>query len=466
MRVTVIGHAGLFIESGDTTILVDPWLSGSCYWRSWWHFPPSPPPEERWLHPDYVYISHHHFDHLHYPSLRRVHRDARVLIPRFGNDVMPAELARLGFHHVEELPHGRTVRFGEVEMTSLQYGFDDSALVVADGEAVVLDLNDCKWRPQDLRELRARIGRPDLVLKSHSWAQGYPNCYTAEHPADLGILSRESYVSDFLESVRALEPRNAVPFASMVCFLHPDTWERNGDMVTPLEVAEGFAEDPVSGVELVLMKPGDTWDHAAPFRADVGDYYENRAGWLEKLRAEAAPAVRRSLDEEAERVLEPADLASYFTRFLRELPRPARLLVREPVVVKVRDREVYCVVDWRARRARIAGRAPDRYASLIEVPEGVLASAVVDRIFHFIHISMRFRGHLQAGGVSTDFAFWTLLTMWELGYLPLRRLMTPRFAGVAWRRRDEGVGLVSAAVKGRGSMAQRMAGRFMSDQGR
>ena len=32
----------------------------------------------------YVIVSHHHFDHFHYPSMRRVDKGARVLVPRFG----------------------------------------------------------------------------------------------------------------------------------------------------------------------------------------------------------------------------------------------------------------------------------------------------------------------------------------------------------------------------------------------
>ena len=81
MRLKVIGHSCLLIETRAGTILVDPWLFGSCYWRSWWHFPPSPPPDEEMLNPDFVYLTHHHFDHFHYPSLRRINRSARMLIP-------------------------------------------------------------------------------------------------------------------------------------------------------------------------------------------------------------------------------------------------------------------------------------------------------------------------------------------------------------------------------------------------
>src|ERR1700704_3855588 len=112
MRFTVIGHACLYIETGAERLLVDPWLSGSCYWRSWWHFPPTGDPPEGALAPDVVYLSHHHFDHFPYPSIRRIGRRARVLMPQFGVDVMADEVRRLGFTDVRELRHGEVVDLG------------------------------------------------------------------------------------------------------------------------------------------------------------------------------------------------------------------------------------------------------------------------------------------------------------------------------------------------------------------
>ena len=107
MRVTVIGHSTLFLETSGCTILVDPWFSGSAAWRSWWHFPPSVPVRPEWLAPDYLYLTHHHPDHFHYPSMRRLDRATRVLVPRFGVDTMVGELHGLGFEDVTELPHGQ-----------------------------------------------------------------------------------------------------------------------------------------------------------------------------------------------------------------------------------------------------------------------------------------------------------------------------------------------------------------------
>jgi hypothetical protein len=46
----------------------------------------------------------------------------------------------------------------------------------------------------------------------------------------------------------------------------------------------------------------------------------------------------------------------------------------------------------------------------------------------------------------------------ELGYLPLRRVLTPRMAGVAWRRRRELLGMVTGRLFGKGTLAERMTG--------
>ena len=173
MRFTVLGHGALCVEHGDSSILVDPWLSGSCYWRSWWHYPPSEAAEAH-LRPTHVYLTHHHFDHFHYPSMRRLDRGAHVLVPRFGVDVMPGEVRSLGFSTVTELAHGEVTTLAPgLRVASYQYGFDDSAFVIAGDDGTVLaDLNDCKMRGASLRQVLdapiVRITTPHVPLPSAS----------------------------------------------------------------------------------------------------------------------------------------------------------------------------------------------------------------------------------------------------------------------------------------------------------
>ena len=69
------------------------------------------------------------------------------------------------------------------------------------------------------------------------------------------------------------------------------------------------------------------------------------------------------------------------------------------------------------------------------------------------------RVHLEPGGAGSDLGFWGLIAIWEIGYLDLRVLLSPRFLRVAWRRRDEVIGMLGA-LRGKGSFSQRMAGQF------
>ena len=464
MRCTVIGHSSLFFETSGPTILVDPWFAGSCYWRSWWHYPPMGDVDPAWLKPDYLYVSHDHFDHFHYPTVRRIDRSTHVLVPRFGIDFMVGEFRRLGFEKITEIPHGRLMTLAPgVRVGSYQYGFDDTLFAVADGDTTVYDLNDCKIRGPSLRKVVKQIGQPDLMLKSHSFAQGYPNCYDADDPNDVRLLSRDTYMADFVEVVDEVKPRFAVPFASMVGFLHPETRQYNEFLVTPPEVVDAYrAASPDSPTEVVTMAPGDTWDSASGFTCSDDDWYTDREQLLEECAQLAAPSITRTTYEESQRTVSWDTFQEFFTRFVRAVPRvAARLALKRPIVFKVNDEpEPYWILDFRRRRVIRAAAPPDDAASIIETPPGVLADAIDNLIVHYIHISMRFRTRLLKGGVGTDFAFWTILLMWELGYLPMRRLFRPRMIGTMWRRRTEFLHTLKVALRGRGSMVDRMAGQI------
>jgi hypothetical protein len=463
MRFTVIGHSALYVEAGGITILVDPWLFGSAGWRSWWHFPPSAGVKPEWLAPDYLYLTHHHPDHFHYPSLRRIDRRTRVLLPRFGVDVMAGELRRLGFGSVREIDHGEIVPLAPgVRVASYQYGFDDTAFVVADGNDVVVDLNDCKMRGLPMRQLRRDFGRISVALKSHSFAQAYPVCYAAEDPADLRLVARETYLVDFLRAVRELRPRWAIPFGSMVAFLHPESRHVNPHLVTPAEVvaASRRAED-LAGSEVVALAPGDRWDSERGFERSAKDWYADREAHLAELERAVQPKLAQEAALEAAHPLDFAAFEAYFGRFMRAIPWPLRrVLLPRPLVFSVPSSpEPYWVLDFVHARVLRAQAPPAGRASLLHVAEGMLSDAMAKGIVHFVHGTMRLRVEVRPGGIDEDLAFWGLLMIWEIGYLPLRRLLHARFLGVLWRRRREAVESLWALF-GRGSPLSRLSTRF------
>ncbi len=71
----------------------------------------------------------------------------------------------------------------------------------------------------------------------------------------------------------------------------------------------------------------------------------------------------------------------------------------------------------------------------------MLADAIEKRILHFVHGSMRIRVDLRPGGVNEDLAFWGLLMIWEIGYLPAGNLASFRFVDAAVASLARGRGL-------------------------
>jgi len=444
MKFTVIGHSCLRIETSGPTILVDPWLFGSCYWRSWWHYPTVADPAPDVRAPDYVYLTHHHFDHFHFPSMRKLDRAAHVLVPKFGVPTLAEEVRNLGFDDVMELPHGKVVQLAPgVRVASYQFGADDSVFVVADGEHVLVDVNDSKIRGRTMQRILEEFGRPTFVFKSYSFAQSYPVLYTADDPADLELVTRESYLDNWVDVVEGFNPRFGVPFGSMVAFLHPESSSVNEHLIPPAEVVATFQkEHPCSATEAVQMDPGDSWSSDTGFELSGVDWYADRTGHLDELAAQVAPKIEEQTAREARVTLDFATFANYFDGFMHAFPPGVlgRLVLKRPVVFEVPSSPLpYWVLDFSRRATYRLSEPPPDAASIVTVNEAVMADAIAKRLVHVVHGSMRIRVHLRSGGVADDLMFWGLVVPWELGYLPVRRVMLRRLAQVAWRRRAEGL---------------------------
>ncbi len=467
MRVTVIGHSCLRVETRAGTILVDPWLFGSCYWRSWWHFPPSQEPDEEMLRPDWIYLTHHHFDHFHYPSLRRIDRGAKVLIPRFGVDVMAGEVSGLGFDPPRELVHGRTLDLGGgVRVASYQYGFDDTVFVVAEDGDVIVNINDCKIRGRALAQVVKDFGSPALAFKSHSFAQSYPVLYDSEDPDQLSLVSSQTYIDDFHDVMASLGPRYAIPFGSMVGFLHPDSRPLNDHLVTPAALVDGVAaKGGLTETEVMPMAPGDVWDSTTGFERSDVDWYTDRQRHLAELTEKVEPKIAARTAEEVGVTVEWSAFESYFGRLVREVPRVfARRLAPRTFVFRVPsdDERPYWWVSFRSRSVGRSAELPQDASGVTTVPEAVLSEAIRDKIVHFLHGAMRIHTSLEPGGVQSDLGFWGVVMIWELGYLPLRRsARRPRLWFAMARRWRELIDQAPSAVSR--NPVEHLAERFGAD---
>jgi len=438
MKFTILSHAGLLVEHAGTSVLCDPWLVGSCYWRSWWNFPEPPAEALADLCPDYIYLSHIHWDHFHGPSLRRFARETCILVPKFPSRRMVEDLGHLGFRNVRQVPHGGRVELGRgFELHSFQFGvIEDSAVVLTDGRTTLFDANDCKIFGLPLRQVRERFGTFDFVLRSHANAQLLPYCLEDHEQHLPSHRTHQDYIAEFTDFCLSLRARYALPFASNHCFLHRETKRFNSTLLRPTAISDHYgrrAHELGLESELVIMAPGSSWSEEQGFRLRAFDY-EDSQGYLELLEQKHADKLRRQYElEDAER-FDAQSFRSYFETLFRATRLHAKLRPFR-VLFKIRDREgeQYWELDSRRGSAEPVP-APERFELLFEVHARVLNDCTkgMFRVWtpsKRIRVVVSDRRHLKQCS-----RFLGLLNNYEYEQLPLWKNLRPRSLGVRLRR--------------------------------
>lgn len=245
MQAVSLGHAGILIRAGGTTIACDPWFEPA-FFASWFVFPRNDqlPVDlmDEVCNADFLYVSHLHADHFDVEFLtRRMSKETTVLLPDFPTREMEREFNKLGFRKFERTVNGREhsiapgVSIAIHTETSITDGpGGDSALVVSDGNSRLVDQNDC--RTGDLSALAAH-GPVDMHWLQFSGAIWYPMVYEMDdrEKKRLCVDKVESQFSRAVRYVEALNATTVVPSAGPPAFLDPDLFAFN--MVTGDEIS-------------------------------------------------------------------------------------------------------------------------------------------------------------------------------------------------------------------------------------
>jgi L-ascorbate metabolism protein UlaG (beta-lactamase superfamily) len=106
-----VGHATLLMEMDGTRVLTDPLLRNRLA-----HLIRQAPPlePESVGAPDVILISHLHLDHLDLPSLRRLGKDRRLIVPSGSG----AFFQRRGFYRIHEMKPGDAVAVNSLKITA------------------------------------------------------------------------------------------------------------------------------------------------------------------------------------------------------------------------------------------------------------------------------------------------------------------------------------------------------------
>ncbi len=310
MKITFLGHIGLFIETRHGSILCDPWFNPA-YFASWFPFPSNEVVDRAKLaNPTYLYVSHLHHDHFDPQFLREnVSKDATVILPDYPLNLLERRMCELGFTKFLQTKNSQVVesdglRFMVMAMTAPIDGpLGDSSLIVDDGETRLLNQNDS--RPIDL-DLLNSFGPFDAHFVQFSGAIWYPMVYQFPEKMlqALGRKKRENEMARALRYIREIGASYVVPSAGPPCFLDDHLFAFNDfdrdpantfpDQSVFLEYMQANGLDNgrlmIPNSVGTLTREGFTVEHPLP-EEQVQAIFSDKRSYLESYKARQQPVI-------------------------------------------------------------------------------------------------------------------------------------------------------------------------------
>lgn len=442
----------MMVEDKGKTLLFDPWLIGSCYWRSWWNFPEIDRAEIKDIKPDYVYLTHLHWDHFHAPSMRLFGRDVTYLVPKIPGTKMVRDLRSCKFHNIVEIPHGGKYELWEnCFLHSFQFGVfaADSIAVISDGETTLFNANDCKTFGLPLKQITNRFPKVDFCFRSHSSATPIPYTIEGYKEKFSGFRTAQDYIEEFTNFSLAVGARYAIPFASNHCFLHRETIKFNDTGVNPQMVADYYNLNPQARAqksECVVMVPGSGWDSEKGF--DLREFdYSRKNEIIAEMQEKYAEKLEKQYEKEEKTKASFKAFNRYFTNFFDSTPAILRKkILPGKVLFKINDSDGEHLWLLDSPNKKIEELKTEVDADIvIRVPALVINDCVRRKMFSVFSASKRLEIKLNSENVLGKLqGMLALLDFYENEGLPLKNNFSRRDFPIwllRWREAAEAVRL-------------------------
>jgi UDP-MurNAc hydroxylase len=266
MKIQFIGHASIVVECSGTSILMDPWLSGKIFNNSW-TLRPEPVLDPALLdRVDYLWISHEHPDHCHFPTLGSFpdsfKQRVTVLYQTRDSAKIVAAFKSMGYQRFRLLPHRELVPLTEGSNGAKVYcyhaGLMDSALAVIDDQQVILNENDARISTPECRLILQDLKHVDVLLSQFSLA-----AYAGFEPPGRYLPERAKQVLRNMSEVhRALDAKVTIPFASFIYFSSEDNKYLNPFANTVNDAYDYLTQQ---GQTAAVLYPGDSYEVGAAY---------------------------------------------------------------------------------------------------------------------------------------------------------------------------------------------------------
>lgn len=209
------GHASIFVETKETTILVDPVISYG-YESDISRFTYADLPETV----DYLLITHNHQDHVLFETLLRIrHKVKNIVVPKSNSGALQDPslklmLRQIGFKNIIELEEMETLTFKDCSITGIPFLGEHSDLDVRsklchlvtfkDGYKMMFAADSCNIQPRIYQKIHEIVGDIDMIFLGMecegaplTWIYGPLMSYSLERDKD---ASRRLAGCDFEQS--------------------------------------------------------------------------------------------------------------------------------------------------------------------------------------------------------------------------------------------------------------------------
>jgi UDP-MurNAc hydroxylase len=436
MEFKILSHVGLLVKNKPgRSLICDPWLVGSSYWRSWWNYPPVSAALINSLQPDFIYVTHIHWDHFHGNSLKKFRPDIPIIVPKGNYSRMKDDLFYLGYNNVIELKHGERFQLDEqFSITSYQFWmFLDSALLIECDGVKLLNLNDSKHMGLTLKQIVRKHKPIDFVFRSHSSANERLSYEIVDEPgAPVDDLDR--YIREFAQTARATKAKYAIPFASNHCHLHKDSFHFNQYIQHPLLVEDYFKQHKIPSPIVRVMVSGDSWSSTAGFSISEKDWFTNRSTLLAEYLQQQTENLKKFYSQENKTVIDKQAVVDFFEKFTNTLPFFIKRYFKKvnfTYVLSAGDTTKY-IYQINMHRGRVVELPPDtpldhaKYPIQIHTTAFIFLRGIEFRIFSHMCIGKRVFYKVTSKHKKYMEALNLAFNAYEYDLLPLHRLFTWR----------------------------------------
>lgn len=229
MILKTFGHATLafFKENESPIVITDPWLYGSCYWRSWWlqNYPTEN--DYKFLKlSENILLTHEHWDHTHVPSLKKIYsKNQKLIIPNLNSKRLKYFLDE-NFEKVFEAKDAEWCNLTEeLKYFSIPLYNDDSIVLFETKNFLIVNFNDAKPTQSILKyiqDYKLKINKKIIVLQSYAPAS-IVNSFRNLDSKVISIKSKNDYVNYVKKTCSSIHADYFIPFASQAIYSRHDS---------------------------------------------------------------------------------------------------------------------------------------------------------------------------------------------------------------------------------------------------